>query len=263
VTKAFEPLLKHLSVLVEKLPPDAVDYLAQALAGDQAGKLRGRLRTLGATAESKALYRELDRLWSDVPDLDCRTLSVALRSARWAFAHSANTQKVSIVWTGPATEAVPIRRTEQALKEIIDGAKSELLIVSFVVYKVEEIMAALRGALARGVRVWMVLETEEESGGKVSFDQVRAIQELLPEAQVFTWPLKNRYTDSNGNYGSIHAKCAVADRVVALVSSANLTGFALELNMELGLVIKGTAVVNSITEHFDELIRRNILVQIR
>jgi len=123
-------------------------------------------------------------------------------------------------------------------------------------------MAALHQAIERGVRLRIVLETKEE-GGKVSFDQAQTIQELLPGAQLFTWPLKNRHKDSDGHHGSIHAKCAVADREVALVSSANLTGFALELNMELGLHIKGGTVASSITEHFDELIRRNVLVHIK
>lgn len=259
----LEPILKHLSVLVEKLPPNTVDHLAQTLEESQAERLKGRLATLSATSESKALFQELDRLWAKVPDLDCKSMSLALKSARWVFTHSTDIQQVNIVWTGPATEAVPVRRTEQVLREIIDEAKSELLIVSFVAYKVEEIMAALHKALVRGVRLRMILETEEESGGKVTFDQIRAIQKLLPEAQIFTWPLKNRYVDSNGNHGSIHAKCAVADRQLALVSSANLTGFALELNMELGIVIKGGSVIISIADHFDELIRRNILTKIR
>jgi phosphatidylserine/phosphatidylglycerophosphate/cardiolipin synthase-like enzyme len=263
LTKGLESLLKHVSLLAEKLPQDTVFNLALALAESRDERMRGKLMTLAATSASKELYQELDRLWAKVPDLDCQSLSLILKSACQTFAHSAEIQKVSIVWTGPATEAVPLRRTEQALKELIDGAKSELLIVSFVAYKIEEIMAALREALSRGTRLRMVFETEEESGGKVSFDQVRSFQKLLPEAKIFTWPLKNRNRDSSGHYGSIHAKCAVADRDVALVSSANLTGFALELNMELGLVIKGGHVARSIAEHFDELIRRDVLIQVR
>lgn len=261
--KGLEPLLRHLSIMVEKLPVNTVYNLARALAGNRSETLQGKLSVLAATSASKELYEELDRLWSKVPDLACQTLSVALGSACQTFEHSASIQKVNIVWTGPATEAVPLRRTEQALKELIDGAKSELLIVSFVAYKVDEIMAALRQAIIRGTRLRMVFETEKESGGKVSFDQVRSIHEILPEAKIFTWPLKNRYMDLNGHYGSIHAKCAIADRDIALVSSANLTGFALELNMELGLIVRGGNVARSISEHFDELIRRNVLVPMR
>jgi len=261
MTVGLEPLLKHLSLLVERLPPDVVDRLAQILDGRDVEKLRGRLGTLAATADSKSLYQELDRLWSGLPDIDPRTLSVALRSARWAFAHSTDIHEISIVWTGPATEIVPLRRTEQVLREIIDGAKLDLLIVSFVVYKIEGIMAALGRALTRGVKLKMILEDEEESGGKISFDQIRTIKKSLPGAHVFCWPLENRCTDSSGHYGTIHAKCAVADRDVTLVSSANLTEFAFELNMELGLVVRGPGVGKSIVQHFDELIRRNVLVE--
>ena len=218
--------------------------------------------TLAATARSKSLYNELDRLWSATPGLDSETLGVAIGAARLAHERASRAQEINVVWTGPATEAVPLRRTEQVLEEIIDTARTELLIVSFVVYKVEEVMDALSRALGRGVKLRMVLETEAESGGKISFDQVGEIQSILPEARMYTWPLDNRRIDSKGNYGAIHAKCAVADREVALVSSANLTGFALELNMELGLVVRGTRVASSITKHFEELIRRGILREI-
>jgi len=123
-------------------------------------------------------------------------------------------------------------------------------------------MAALQQALERGVKVSMVLETEKESGGKVSFDRVKQIKERLPGVRIYTWPLEKRQKDPNGNYGAIHAKCAVADRKEALVSSANLTGFALALNLEIGLVVEGGKVAETITDHFKELIRRKILVQI-
>lgn len=262
MSAGLEPLLRHISVMVEKLPPDTLGQLSQSLAGKRGEALRGNLATLAVTEGSKPLYSELDAFWAKASEITAETLSIAIESARCVCEHVAEGQQISIVWTGPATEAVPLRRTEQVLRQIIDGAQREILIVSFVAYKVDEIVDALRRALDRDVQIRIVLETEQESGGKVSFDQVPEIQKQLPGARVYTWPLGKRYKDQSDHYGAIHAKCAVADRAVALVSSANLTGFALELNMELGLVVKGGGVAEAIYNNFDELIRRSILVQI-
>ncbi len=52
----------------------------------------------------------------------------------------------------------------------------------------------------------------------------------------------------------MHAKCAVADRCVAFVTSANLTGAAMTANMELGLVVRGGDVPKRITNHFEALV---------
>jgi phosphatidylserine/phosphatidylglycerophosphate/cardiolipin synthase-like enzyme len=55
-------------------------------------------------------------------------------------------------------------------------------------------------------------------------------------------------------------KCLVADRKWALVSSANLTDYALEENMELGLLV-GETTAGRLAEHFEQLIARGELVQ--
>lgn len=57
----------------------------------------------------------------------------------------------------------------------------------------------------------------------------------------------------------MHAKCAVADRRVAFVTSANLTGAAMTDNMELGLVVRGGDVPRRIANHFDALITSGTL----
>jgi len=67
-----------------------------------------------------------------------------------------------------------------------------------------------------------------------------------------------RPKDAKGNAGSFHAKCALADKKILLISSANLTQYALELNMELGVLIKRGTFPNIIAEHFDALIREGI-----
>lgn len=58
----------------------------------------------------------------------------------------------------------------------------------------------------------------------------------------------------------MHAKCAVADGARLLVSSANLTEFALNMNMELGLLVRGEELPGRVVEHLNHLIRERVLV---
>lgn len=47
----------------------------------------------------------------------------------------------------------------------------------------------------------------------------------------------------------MHAKVLVVDRRVALVGSANLTGYGLERNLECGLLVRGGLVPAALAEH--------------
>lgn len=259
MTSEVDKLLELLSKLPSRLPESVIDQLIKKLDEQGQDNLRGNLHTMTATPASRQLLLSLDDLWLKCPEFSNLAMSAALRSAQLVDARLTNAQNIKIIWTGPATEAVPLRRTEQALKEVIDEATSSLLIVSFVTYKVDEIMDSLKQARDRGVALQMVYETEKASGGKLSFDQIDKIQALIPGANIYTWPLPKRPTNKSGRPGTIHAKCAVADRQKALISSANLTEFALELNMELGVLISGGFVARAIADHFQELISRGIL----
>jgi phosphatidylserine/phosphatidylglycerophosphate/cardiolipin synthase-like enzyme len=50
---------------------------------------------------------------------------------------------------------------------------------------------------------------------------------------------------------------------VALVGSANLTDDAFNRNMELGVLLRDPATVAGIFSNFEELIRREVLVEVQ
>ena len=60
-------------------------------------------------------------------------------------------------------------------------------------------------------------------------------------------------------FRSLHAKFAVTDSERLLVSSANLTEHAFELNIELGVLLTGGKAPEEATSHIDTLVRLGIL----
>ena len=115
-------------------------------------------------------------------------------------------------------------------------------------------------AFGREVKIRLILESSDESDGKITVDAVHALgEQLAKQACVYTWPLEKRPKNESGKHGSLHIKCAIADEEAVLISSANLTDYALNLNMELGLLIKRGTVPADIANHFNRLICENIL----
>jgi phosphatidylserine/phosphatidylglycerophosphate/cardiolipin synthase-like enzyme len=135
-----------------------------------------------------------------------------------------------------------------------------LLIVTFSIYKISAIKPALLDAAARGVQLDFIIESPKESEGKIAYSNLTALgQQVAAHARVYHWPAEKR-PKIDGQHGSLHVKCAVADAKTLLLSSANLTDYALNLNMEMGLLVRGGDLPAQVTRHFRRLIADHTLV---
>lgn len=207
-------------------------------------------------AETRASFLNLiSILRSQNLRIDAQSLSLALKSASIAYCIDDQKSHLELVWSGPSKSMSTFRRTDQALSDIISEAKNTLLIVSFAVVKVPHVMASLSEALRRGVSVRIIIETKKDSGGKLKFDGLVEIKDSdIGAAALYIWPESARPKTDSGRTGVLHAKCAVADSKVALISSANLTEAAMHMNMELGVIVRGGSVPRLLANHFESLI---------
>lgn len=215
-------------------------------------------------AETRASFLNLiSIIRSQKLHIDAQSLSLALKSASTAYCIDDQKSHLELVWSGPSKSMSTFRRTDQALSDIISEAKNTLLIVSFAVVKVPHVMAALSKAIDRDVSVRLIIETEQDSGGRLKLDGLDEIRSAdIGAAEVYVWPESVRPKTSNGFTGVLHAKCAVADSEVAFISSANLTEAALHLNMELGIIVSGSTTPAAIEDHFSSLISGGIICRV-
>jgi len=70
---------------------------------------------------------------------------------------------------------------------------------------------------------------------------------------ILTWRLP-----SDDRHLKLHAKVLVADGADALVTSANLTFYAMDRNMEMGVRVSG-APAKAISDHFQRLIKTGVI----
>ena len=240
------------------LPAATLRGVIGSLTALQSAELRMRQDAITVSvgdATSRDLLARLLRAWEAGASDPSRLAELLEVSLSVAEAERAS-QQVSLVWTGPQLPGRTMRRTEQGLLEVIESARRELWIVTFAAYRVTSVVDALQAALRRGVRVWLVAESADASDGKLTFDAAAALgNEVQARATVLTWPREQRPVDASGRTGSLHAKCAMADDRVAFVSSANLTEFAMHLNIELGVVVENGPIPNALGQHFRNLLR--------
>ncbi len=184
---------------------------------------------------------------------------------RWTCPTSMREVKPNVNWIldrrDPSLEGAPpyepAARTDgqgELTLELIDRASRELIIVSYAAYKVPALVSALEQARARGVTVRLVLESTADSAGALTHDGAAAFVALRDLVEMYVWPIEKRPTGAR-----LHAKVAVADGELAFVTSANLTGHALDQNLEIGMLVHGGLTPRRLAEHFQTLIAKGTL----
>lgn len=191
------------------------------------------------------------------PLVSPESVALAILAAADMETHIRSNQQIELVWTGPDSQVVPLRRTDQVLLQVIQSAQERLHIVSFAVYNIASIAEALVAAANRGVQIALYLETPSASEGKIAYSTLQSLgSAVLQQAAVYVWPKEKRPTDEKGKHGSLHAKFAVTDGTTLLISSANLTHYAMTLNMELGILIRGGNLPGQMEKHLNRLIEQ-------
>lgn len=245
-------LIKSLSNEIEQMPVDNWSYACNQIT-----------QSIPQPNVRKQVSQLFEMWQKENPTLSAQSVALALLAAAQAAEQCRRDQSTSLVWTGPASHGPALRRTDQALLQVINAAQHRLLVVSFAVYKIANIRKALVKAAERGVNINICVEAPEPSEGKMTYDTIKALgKQVAKNATVYIWPKDKRRQTDDGKYGSLHVKCAVADEELLFISSANLTEYALKLNMELGVLIKGGPLPDDVVSHFSRLIEDGILVEV-
>lgn len=253
----MQNLIVAIIELVSSSPPEKTEQLAQSIRRLARMEDARSLMPWAANPHAKTALTNLIAAWLNV-GTPIAELSAMLIAATAAYHRAKSEQEIELVWTGPSSILIATRKTEQALLQVIDAAEARLFMTSFVAYDVESIMKALRRAIQRSVQVSMLLEASESHGGGVSIDAIAKMKSALPNAKLFSWVDKGEGFAG----GKVHAKVAVADESLCFISSANLTGHAMEKNMEAGVLIRGGATPSGLHRHLEALETTHVIARV-
>lgn len=242
--------------------PDALTTAATAVAEEYGPEPLRRLAAVvtdGGGIEAVAAMIALPGFVDTArPVLDAAgdpSAAAYLRGVADGYARAADRVTVESVWTGPTGHGVPVRATAQVLIELVERADTELALMTYSARPYEPLLAALSAAVARGVAVTMVVETLAGAGSALAGTEPAAAFAAVPGIALLHWPTGRRATPG----AKMHAKLAIADRRLLLVSSANLTQSGVTGNIEAGLLIRGGTAPARAAEHLTDLRARAIL----
>jgi cardiolipin synthase len=177
-------------------------------------------------------------------------LAGALRGA--AAVRTERRTRVDVVWSGPDDVTGAHRLTASVLVDLVAAARFRLLLIGYAVHSEPRVAEALREAAGRSVEVTLLLERPHDNPA------FTAASEAFPDLQArrLAWPAGARPGGA-----SLHAKVLAVDDDRLLVGSANVTGAALDRNLECGLLVRGD-VARRVHDHVEALLHRGILVRL-
>jgi len=171
-------------------------------------------------------------------------------------------QLIDLVLSGPDVTGFPIRDTAAVTYALTKAAEYEIILVSYAVYNAKSILQPIAERMLErpNLKVRMCLNIARNHQDSSLDSQVvyRFIQEFYQKH----WPWNSRpdlfydpYSLSmeSSTRRSLHAKCVIVDRRVALITSANVTEAAQSRNIEVGVVVKYLPTVERIAGYFDAL----------
>lgn len=250
----MDELLDAIAALVSLVSPEKVQAIAARVRRTEASNAASTLPSVVGTPVASTVVEQLAAAWQNTK-VGSDELASMLIAASYVHAKATSEQSTELVWTGPTTPFVSARRTEQALLQVINSAEQSLFITSFVAYDVSTIAKALNAANDRGVAISMLLELSLEHGGSITFDAIEKMRTLVPAANLYAW--RDKADPFSG--GRVHAKVAVADDKTCFITSANLTGYAMEKNMEAGVLITGGTIPQSLGAHLWSLVDTDVI----
>lgn len=255
--------LQRMAVaIVRDLPATAVEAAAAALASAH-DWVRDGVPAVQFFDRHASRWQALCRAAADCAGSSPAQVAGLLRGAAAMEDAWRKQTRCEVAWTGPTPPLSNLRRTEQALLQVIDSARRDLWVVSFAAYRISSICAALVAAARRGCRVRLLLESEVESGGRLTSGGIDGMPaEVRDTCELYVWPREKRAVDERGRFGALHAKCAVADGEVLFVGSANLTEFAFELNIEMGLLVEAKAAAEVVDRQLRWLVETGTMVRV-
>ena len=178
--------------------------------------------------------------------------AVATASAERETSREQWPERVDVVCTGPIQFAVPVRATFATMIEMVEEARSEIVVVGYVFTAgAAEFVRQVSQARQRGVSVTIIGNRMRQG-----ILELRRFWGAAQPPAVYSWE-----SDGTDELASLHAKLLICDRNIALVTSANYSLHGLHENIEIGLRIRSPSVTR-LSDFIRQLVASDMVVPV-
>jgi phosphatidylserine/phosphatidylglycerophosphate/cardiolipin synthase-like enzyme len=178
-------------------------------------------------------------------------------------------QILDLVLSGPEVPGITTADTLTTVRTLVAEARREIFMIGYAVHHARTIFEPLAARMAKdNLRVVFCIEIGRGISD-TSLDS-EIVHRFAHEFREKHWPWPNLpalYYDPRSlspdplQRSSLHAKCVIADRTKAIITSANFTEAAWLRNIEVGVVVKHEPLVSRLADYVEGLITKGFLCQ--
>lgn len=255
---------------------NAIHRLSTANLRALAASLRSGPLSLGLSRHSVAqiagpLTQDVLAYLQHLLDTEMSAAQVAFVIEAIAEARSASAdpgQFIDLILSGPEVPGIAISDTIATVRTLVAEATHQVVLVGYAVHNAKPIfeLLASRMAAQKKLSVIFCLDISRRHGDTSLESEI--VRRFAREFRGKHWPWPNLpelYYDPRSlsenplQRSSLHAKCVIADRARAVVTSANFTEAAWLRNIELGILLRYQPLAARLADYIDGLIAAALL----
>lgn len=175
-----------------------------------------------------------------------------------------------LVLSGPDLPGIPTQDTGAVVQTLIAEAQKEILLITYAIHDGAHLFQSLAARMLAipGLKVVFCIHIGRTSGDTSSDAQI--VSRYAAEFRMRHWPWRvlpkvfydPRSLIAHGDQrASMHAKCIVVDRRVALITSANFTEAAQGRNIEAGVLVRHEPTVRRLVDYFEGMRSQGALLE--
>jgi cardiolipin synthase A/B len=265
VTSDADGILRFemLAAKIGGMPADQIDALSLEIGHSDVPLSEARVQTLLELVPEtwRVHVSALIKLWRrGLGPSQPKDLELILRTSGRAYRAATAQEKVELAWTGPTSLQSSFRRTDQVWRDVILEASRTLWIATYATFPGSEVNDAIEEALRKSVQVNLIVERPEDNPNLTVTGINRFSDRIRTESRFWSWAVDRRPGAASGQNSSMHAKCVIADKRMAFVTSANLTDAAMVRNVEVGMLVTGGSLPRRLVECFESMLTVGDLV---
>ncbi|HKV40881.1 MAG TPA: DISARM system phospholipase D-like protein DrmC [Blastocatellia bacterium] len=169
-----------------------------------------------------------------------------------------------LVLSGPDVPGIPTADTAAVMRTLIEDAREEVILVGFVVYNCRPLFERLAERMRAEPALQVTFCLDISRGYTDTSLSSEIVHRFALEFRRKHWPWQDvtpklyydprSLSESRTNRSSLHAKCIIVDRRVALITSANFTEAAQQRNIEAGVIVRHKLFTERVAGYFEALI---------
>ena len=244
---------QQIEKLVKEIPQNKIEEMIKYLKGKNPSNLNSLIVQDDLKLNSSQT-KSLEKILKQTEDGNLLSVTIDTVLSQ----HKQNKNEISRLVMSWDFQHKDADITHDTIHQMIERVKFKITIIGYFVYDMGDFFEKLSDLSAKGIEITFILDKAEKWEAKIKKNWNK---KSLPKIfKINRDVMEEGYTKEQLN--KIHSKIIIIDDSEILITSANLTIYAMEKNIETGIWTSDKTIIKACREIFDDFKRKKVIVPV-